>query len=303
MTPRFCTLTTATFLLGACAVVQATPHSPSGTPITWTVSTTVIGPASLVGHGTATPVSQVVNQGDTATVMVAPDPGYILVSLDTGACGGAANGDGSWTTDQIFADCGITATFALATSEVVFQGDFEPDIKVVDDVNLDLPPTILGASINWQTGATCTGTNQAPCDNTYHFRPASSFPVQGRYALVFRYPTNDDTVVDDSLRSYGVVGYSADGDDFSQPLQSGATIGPEQTFVFPVSTAGTAVWDTADGLDAYVGFRFLNSESGRINYGYAHLITSASSAQSPTGFPATIVGYAYNRRGDAITIP
>jgi len=304
MTPRIRVLVSATFLLGACAFVQAaSPHRPAGTPTTWTISTNVIGPASLVGHGTAIPVSQVVNEGDTATVAITPDPGYVLTSLDDFDCGGTANGDGTWTTDPILGDCTITATFALSASEVVLQGDFDADIKVVDDVNLDLPQTWLGASINWQTGATCTGTNEAPCDNSYHFRPAASYDLASP-VIVFRFPTNDDEVLDDSLRSYGIVGYSTNGEDFSQPLQSGATIGPEQIFVYPVLPFETAPWQAADGLDAYVGFRFLNSDTGRVNYGYAHLVTSPQSPPAPaTGFPATIVGYAYNRRGDAITIP
>jgi hypothetical protein len=120
--------------------------------------------------------------------------------------------------------------------------------------------------------------------------------------LVFRYPTNDDSVIDDSFRSYGLVGYSTNDEDFAPPLYSGATIGPEQTFVFPSQPFETASWVTTDGVDAYLGFRFLNSVSGRINYGYAHLITSGADPVA-TGFPATLVGYVYNQRGDAITIP
>jgi hypothetical protein len=305
MTPRIRILVSATFLLGACAFVQAAPPPPrpAGTPTTWTVSINVVGPASLVGHGTALPVSQVVNEGDTATVTITPDPGYVMTSLDDYDCGGTANGDGTWTTDPILGDCTITATFALSASDVVFQSDLDPDIKVFDDVNLDLPQTWLGASINWQTGATCTGTNAAPCDNSYHFRPAADYDFVDP-VLVFRYPTNDDWALDDSMRSNGLVGYTNDQDeDFSPPLNSGATIGPEQTFVFPVLKFETAPWHTAAGLDAYVGFRFLNSDTGLINYGYAHLVSSPQNTPTPTGFPATIVGFAYNRRGAPITIP
>jgi hypothetical protein len=300
MTPRIRVLASATFLFGACAFVEAaTPHRPDGTPTTWTITTTVVGPASVVGHGTALPVSQVVNEGDTATVAITPDPGYVLTSVDLGDTGGGPNGDGTWTTDPIYGDAAITATFALSASDVIFQGDLDPDIKVVDDVNLDLPPTLLGASINWQTGATCTGTNEAPCDNAYHLRVATGFGVP---VFVFRFPTLDDFVLDDSFRSYGLVGESTDNGQLAPPLYSGATIGPDQTFVFPGQPFETASWVTADGVDAYVGFRFLNSVSGRINYGYAHLVTSGADPIE-TGFPATIVGYAYNQRGDAITIP
>jgi len=297
MTLRIHVLASATVLLGACAFVQAaTPHRPA---TTWTVSTDVVGPASLIGHGSALPVLQVVNEGDTATVAITPDPGYLLTSLDHFDCGGTDNGDGTWTTDPIFGDCTMTVTFALSASDVVLQGDFDPDIKVVDNVNLDLPATLLGAAINWQTGATCTGTSDAPCDNAYHFRAATGFGVP---VLVFRFPTLDDSVLDDSYRSYGLVGQSTDDGEFAPPLYSGATIGPDQTFVFPTQSFETASWVTPNGVDAYLGFRFLNSVSGRTNYGYAHLITSGADPIE-TGFPATIVDYAYDQRGDAITIP
>jgi hypothetical protein len=120
--------------------------------------------------------------------------------------------------------------------------------------------------------------------------------------FVFRFPTLDDSVLDDSFRSYGLAGYTTDDENFAPPLYSGATIGPDQTFVFPEQPFETASWVTPDGVDAYVGFRFLNSVSGRTNFGYAHLITSGADPIE-TGFPATIVGYAYNQRGNAITIP
>jgi hypothetical protein len=305
MTSRIHAFVTATFLLGACAFVQAAPapHNPAGTLTTWTVYTNVVGPASLVGHGSLLPVSPVVNEGDTATLTITPDPGYLLTSVDLSQCGGAANGDGTWTTDTVLGDCTLTATFALSASDVIFQGDLDPDITVVDDVNLNIPQTWLGASINYETGATCTGTPAKPCGNAYHFRPAANYdhidPV-----LVFRYMTGDDWVIDDSYRSYGIVGYSAAGDEqFSQPLQSGGSIGPEQTFVFPTQGFETAPWHAAAGLDAYVGFRFLNSKTGLVNYGYTHLVTSPQDSPTPTGFPATIVGYAYNRRGAPIKIP
>jgi hypothetical protein len=304
MTPPIRLLLPAICLLTVAGLAQAAqPHRPQGTPTQWTVSTSVIGPANLAVHGSITPLSQLVNQTDTATVTVTPDPGYVLVSLDMGGCGGTSNGDGTWTTDQIFGDCGITATFALDSADVVFQGDFDPDVKTFDDVNLDLPPTILGASINWQTGATCTGTSDAPCDNTYHLRPASSFPVQTHYALVFRFPSNDDTIVDGVQPSYGVVTDVPGDDGNSVPLISGDTVGPDQAFGYPVSVASMAAWATADGVDAYVGFRFLNSQSGRVNYGYAHMVTSGQPSGTPTGFPATILDYAYDRRGNAVVIP
>lgn len=288
MTRRIRVLLSAICLLMVGTSVQAAqPHWPAGTPPQWTVS------ALAVGHGTVAPESQVVDQGATATIAVTPDAGYTLAGVDGGACGAFDNGDGSWTTDQIFDDCTVTATFVLSGADVVFQGDFEPDIATVDDLSLDVDQAILGSSIDWLTGATCHSCS----DTLYAFRAASSFPVQGHFYLVFRFPTNLPA------DAYGVVTDTTGDAAVSIPLVSGAAVGPEQTFAFPVSTAGAANWRSTDGVDAYLGFRFLNTSSGLVNYGYAHLVTGASASTPPSGFPATIVSYAYNRRGDAIVIP
>jgi hypothetical protein len=284
----------ASCLLGVSLVAAM---AQAGTPVTWTITTSVIGPASLVGHGHVEPASATVNNGDTATFTFTPDPGYVLAGTDIDAgCGGSENSDGTWTTTPIFGDCQIDGTFALSAADVVFQGDFDPNVKIVDDVNLGIPPTVQGASINWQTGATCVGAFGAACDDTYHFRLSSNSSLNG--VLVFRFPTliSPDT--------YGVVSQTV-GEDaiFSPPLVDGATIGPDQNFDYPVFLNSASDWCTADGVDAYVGFRFLNSNSGLVNYGYAHLQTGPESGTSPCGFPATIVGYAYDRRGNAIVIP
>lgn len=69
------------------------------------------------------------------------------------------------------------------------------------------------------------------------------------------------------------------------------------------SAASTAAWRSQAGVDGYFGFRFLDANTGRVNYGYAHLVTSSSSSTTPPGLPATLVGFAYNRCGEAITIP
>lgn len=296
MNPRIAISVLLVLLTAAAASHAAAPNAPAGTP-QWTVGTQAIGPAQLTGHGSFTPASQVVNQGDTATVTPVADPGYRLAGVDTGGCGGVDNGDGSWTTDQIYGDCSLVATFVLDTADVVFQGDFDADIRTFDDVNLQIPATVLGASINWQTGATCTGTSAAPCDNTYHFRPASSLPLAGRFYLVFRYPTSI------AADTYGVTTDLPGEDGYSVPLQSGAVIGPAQPFGFPLSAASTSAWRSQAGVDGYVGFRFLDANTGRVDYGYARLVTSSSSSTTPPGLPATLVGFAYNRRGEAITIP
>jgi len=301
MTPRSVFLPALCLLGMAAAAHSATPH---GTPTQFTVSTSVIGPASLVGHGNILPASQQVDDGAMSTLTVTPDPGYRLIGVDASACSGVDNGDGSWTIGPIQFDCEVVATFALDPADVVFQGDLEDDVRQVADVGLDIPANIYGASINWETAAICYGSADAPCDSTYHFRPASSLYVLGHTYLVFRYPTNDDADLPGVSHSYGIVSSinTDDPDDpyaVSQPLYSGDTVGPAQTFDFPASVPGCAPWASPDGVDAYIGFQFINSVSGRINYGYAHMVTQPSM----NGFPATITDYAYNRRGDATVIP
>jgi hypothetical protein len=292
MTYRFraALLLPMTCLLAVCSFVQAAPtHRPAGTPPQWTVS------AVALGHGSVAPASQVVDQATTATITVTADPGYVLAALDGGACGAFDNGDGTWTTDLIYADCEVTASFVLSAADVVMQGDFDPDIVSVDNLDLSIDYAILGSSVDWLTGATC---HSCP-DQLYNLRVASSFPVQAHTYLVFRYPLANAMPAD----SEGIVADSTGEDPNSIPLMSGASVGPASTFGFPLSIAASSSWRSLSGVDAYVGFRFFNTNTGRINYGYAHLITGASSTTPPSGFPATIPGYAYNRRGDAIVIP
>jgi hypothetical protein len=58
-------------------------------------------------------------------------------------------------------------------------------------------------------------------------------------------------------------------------------------------TRGTAF---QPGGTNYLGFRFLNESTGAINYGWALISSTAS-----TGFPAAILGYAYENTGLSIT--
>ncbi|HJU39319.1 MAG TPA: hypothetical protein VJ724_07065 [Tahibacter sp.] len=251
----------------------------------------------VVGHGAVTPPSMLVDEGATATFAVAADPGYRLAGVDMGACGVHDNGDGTWTTDIILGDCGITATFVLDAADVVMQGDFDDDIVRVDDYDVPIQNAILGTSFNWITGENCAGTSGAPCSNDFHLRPAASFPVQARVYLVFRFPMS--TPAD----AYGIV-TDVDGEDgVSVPLQSGDTVGPQRAFGYPTSSAGSAAWRSASGFDGYIGFRLFNPVSGKTNYGYARMTTSGSTQPTVSGFPASIVGYAYDRRGNPVAIP
>lgn len=86
-------------------------------------------------------------------------------------------------------------------------------------------------------------------------------------------------------------------------LQPGDTVGPGSTFQ-AASGSLTPVPEWRAGTDAYVGIRFncdgrlANPVPGTVCYGYIRLTTTGT-----TGFPATIVEYAYDGDGNAITIP
>lgn len=79
-------------------------------------------------------------------------------------------------------------------------------------------------------------------------------------------------------------------------LQPGDMIGPDAVFSEIAGNAETAPY--VAGVDGYLGIKFYNEETRQTNYGYVHLLTTW-----PTGYPAKLVGYAYNREGGPITIP
>ncbi len=83
-------------------------------------------------------------------------------------------------------------------------------------------------------------------------------------------------------------------------LTVGTTISGTSTFASSGQDSGLA-FQTAG--QRYFGFRFLNESTGAVNYGYALLSTSNGTAGVDGGFPASIVSYAYENAGAAITIP
>lgn len=90
------------------------------------------------------------------------------------------------------------------------------------------------------------------------------------------------------------VGAVIDASGQAAVLRSGATIGPGT----PISSTSNYLESWLGGEDGYLGFAFENEETGAINYGYIHLKTTG-----PTGFPAQVLEYAYDKSGAAIRIP
>ena len=79
-------------------------------------------------------------------------------------------------------------------------------------------------------------------------------------------------------------------------LQSGALIGPYSTVFFAPNSTSLDNW--LAGATGYLGVEFYNEQTGQLNYGYVHL-----RAGGGAGLPATVLDYAYDRSGNAITIP
>ncbi|MFC4818800.1 PQQ-dependent sugar dehydrogenase [Dokdonella ginsengisoli] len=74
-----------------------------------------------VGAGSIDPATvQTVNDGEVATFLVQPEPGYVVA--DVSGCGGALAGD-VYTTAPVTQDCAVTATFAVG--DRIFAAGFE----------------------------------------------------------------------------------------------------------------------------------------------------------------------------------
>jgi len=92
----------------------------------------------------------------------------------------------------------------------------------------------------------------------------------------------------------GVIDVNTTGAiDFSL-LQPGGRVGEDPFY----SLQSKPLDHWLAGATGYLGFKFWNEQTGQVNYGYLHLQTTA-----PTGFPATVLDYAYDRSGAAIRIP
>lgn len=168
-------------------------------------------------------------------------------------------------------DTGVCGTTEPPAGTIVRSGPIDHAIAIDRD----------GTSIDWLTGA---------IDNANV--PGAHFNAYDNDAqLAFHWSTGAPDIA-------GVA--SSEGTSDFLVLRSGAVIGPASTWS-TVHNPGPALW-AADN-DGYLGVRFNCSElddapESGICYGYVHLRTTA-----PRGFPATIVDYAYDRSGAAITVP
>ena len=155
------------------------------------------------------------------------------------------------------------------TVDVTASGGGNPNLIDSGIVNLDAPATTTGIYLNWLDGSTCIASCTAA---NYMFNPWNSG------GLTFFWPHASDACV-------------ASGGSCTV-LSSGAVIGPASTF------GQSNGLNFRPGVNGYLGFSFLNTNTATVNYGYVHMTTTGA-----TGYPATIVQYVYDNSGAAITIP
>jgi subtilisin family serine protease len=178
-------------------------------------------------------------------------------------------------------DLRVTMALRGEGADLIFADGFDegggnPDIVVFDNVNFAPPATLAGGSVKWDDGTTCT------CDTTpFDF---NIYATGGNVAFFWPRTTTEGAVAVGTVVSV---------------LAPGTVVGPGSTFTNATGAATAANWRNAAGVDGYMGFRFVNPATTEVNYGYARITTGPSA----TGFPATIVSYAFNQVGDPITIP
>lgn len=191
----------------------------------------------------------------------------------------SAGSSGCFTPEQ--SSSTLTLTFGEAggatRGDCVFSSRFEPAPDIVRFEHIDFVPNedATGGSIRWIDGATCD------CDTSdFNFNVFGS-----ANSLQYFWP-----------RGLGGVegGVSLDNATYAV-LSSGETIGPESTFIGATGSPATSAWSTPGDVTGYLGFRF--EDKGQVKYGYALISTGAG------GRPATIIGYAFDNSGAAITIP
>ena len=214
--------------------------------------------------GTIAPATvQTVADGDTATFTLTAYAGSHIDSVG-GTCDGTLTGN-AFETDPVTADCTVIANFAP---------DAAGDIVCSGPINHLIATDINGTSINWETGAIV----DAGPTSGYDFNP---YGIGGNLAFYWGQTTTG-----------AGVAATANGTDYLV-LGPGDTIGAGSIFS---RTVGNAPNWRAD-VDGYLGFRFECSTASNC-YGYAHLTTTG-----PTGFPAELVDYCFDKTGADITIP
>ncbi len=177
------------------------------------------------------------------------------------------------------------------TRDGIFQDGFDPEVVVNPNhvtftLNHLVHDSLNGTCIKWLTGvvrdnlATCSGDD---------FNP---YTVSGTPRVLSFYWAYTGATAN--------RGGSASGSAYTVAAP-GTEIGPATTFIDTLGSAPTSAWRVAGGVDGYLGFRFLNTTTSTINYGYVRI--NNVGAVGTSGMPATIVSYTFDNSGAPITVP
>ncbi|MEO7325598.1 MAG: hypothetical protein ABIW82_12285 [Dokdonella sp.] len=224
-------------------------------------------------------------------------PGYDTITLHAGAVipAGAhcvisvavsANLDGTYQNvipaGSLLTNAGENLTDANSSVTVLAGGNGVVHSAALNHVMVD---SATGSTVNWTTGTfSDTGSTSGPWD----------LNVRDTGGLTFR-----------TIKTYQ-DGLAVDTSNTVIVLHPGDVVGPSTYFTYASSaTAFVTSPDWLAGADAYVGFRFqcdmprqTHQVAGGFCYGYMHLTTAAGT----TGYPVTLVDYAFDGDGKAITV-
>lgn len=172
------------------------------------------------------------------------------------------------------------AAGAAAAAAVAAPANTHATVISFDPPDITIPNTLDGIYINFVTHVTGSNSGAVP---GFDFNPYSS-----SVSLLFYWGGDAGTVNG---------GLSLDGLHYAK-LDSGAVVGPAGTFLQTGNGSNNETVNFRTGGTGYLGVKFTNESTGVVDYGYVHLSTTAG-----TGFPASILDYAYENTGTAITIP
>jgi hypothetical protein len=172
----------------------------------------------------------------------------------------------------------LVAYATLAGVALAAPAAAEATIVYSGVINLSIPNNFDGVYINLVTGATGTSGGSVSGWNWN--------PYNGGTNLQFFWDSAPVANVNGGL-SLDATTYAA--------LAANAPITSGGNYLNTTAAAATANWRTAGGVNAYLGVRFINSATNQTNFGWIHLNTTGT-----TGFPATIVDYAYENAGGSI---
>jgi hypothetical protein len=146
--------------------------------------------------------------------------------------------------------------------------------------NLDIPATTEGLYINFLNGVNAPTESGAPGFDFDPYAAASTTPT-GQLRFYW------------GSASTGNAGVASSGDSYAV-LPVGTRVGPSSVFSRAGFTGDTTAW-TVGVTNGYLGFRFRNETSSRINYGWALISTTA-----PLGFPMTVHSWCFDDTGAII---